>query len=144
MKKITLLLAFIAIVLTSCKTEFMQYVNYYDFEKITRSTGIELTSSPSVAYDYLGLGEIVIAEKSGNITYKTIDFAKGDAIYGTPGVKNNYGEYIDATPDHALTVAAQIAKSKGATAIINLKFEEAYENGRIVGVTIKGMIIRKK
>lgn len=153
MKKILLLMAaLMTLVMSSCVTvkpdPFTSDVYYLDYYKLGHNGKILLSESNSYSGEYQSLGSIIVDQKSGYVkieTEKKIKVADGDDIYGSQPeyrteTRYKNGDYKLATFSSALEEAVNTAERMGGDAIINLK----YENRGYDGVSVSGMVIKRK
>lgn len=156
MKKILFLMAAVmALVMSSCVTvkpdPFTSRVYYLDYYKLGHNGKILLSESNSYSGEYQSIGSIIVEQKSGNVKIevekktKKVKVMPGDDIYGTQPeyeteTKYKTGDYKLATFSTALEEAVNTAERMGGDAIINLK----YENRGYEGVSVSGMVIKRK
>lgn len=156
MKKILLLMAAVmTLVMSSCLTvkpdQFKSNVNYLDYYKLGHDGKILLSESNSYSGEYQSLGSIIVDQKSGHVKIevekktKKVKVDVGDDIYGSQPeykteTKYKTGDYKLATFSTALEEAVNTAERMGGDAIINIK----YENRGIDGLSVSGMVIKRK
>lgn len=126
MKKILIILSiwFFA----SCAT-YSPVVNFLDYSAYTQE-GIFLTESNSVSFRYEPVGSISVLLYSGYAisrqSMKKENKPEDDIYYNSPISSN----YQNATIQEALRLTVEKAKSQGADAVINLKYQyiQAFKN----------------
>ena len=146
-------IAVVAMLLTTAcapKTYYNTSIGYINYSKYSES-GIFLTESNSVNFDYTPLGSVSVTILSGNVKktrpnrYNYVDYNYVDAFGNLPDEK--YTEWVVASPEEAIHLATQKAMEQGGNGIINLKFEPITHvvdsKHPQSGILLTGMVIRK-
>ena len=141
-------IAVVAMLLTACapKTYYNTSIGYINYSKYSES-GIFLTESNSVNFDYTPLGSVSVTILSGNVKKTRPNrYNYVDAFGNRPDEK--YTEWVVASPEEAIHLATQKAMEQGGNGIINLKFEPITHvvdsKHSQSGILLTGMVIRKK
>lgn len=141
MKKI-ILICTLGVLLTACSSKvtippFVQEAYMLKYNEIAGPNFL-ITESNSVSFDYVGIGSLVVYEKSGGGDLVNIKIKDNDAIYDSHNKKELMGRR-NANIYSALERAVAEAKAAGGDAIINLK---THHEGDFVTVT--GMVVKRK
>jgi len=139
MRRKVLFVFFAVFLFVGCiPTQRMTRVVTLDLTKYTE-LGFFITESNSVNRDYDPIGLVSVYLESG----KEVSVTKkdgGDPVYGQDIVIKK-GKFIDASLEEALEMMYDEARSKGANAIINLKYSY---NSTLNSWDVTGMAIKLK
>ena len=140
--KTTILFCTLGILLSACTPRvtippFIQEAYMLNYNEIAGPHFL-ITESNSVSFDYIGIGSLVVYEKSGGGDLVTTTIKDNDAIYGSHKNKELKGRR-NANIHSALERAVAEAKAAGGDAIINLKTNHEGDY-----VTITGMVVKRK
>ena len=142
MKKILLTIsAILTLCLGSCMPRFSDRFYYLDYSRFTEK-GFFITEAPTVPFDYLPVGSVVLVERSGKKEITAVHKPGYDGIYGEDNSVTTKSKYEYASSGSAMEALYEFAKENNADGIINFNVTSGNENG--LSVTISGMLIKRK
>ncbi len=145
MKKI-ILLSLAMLFVSSCAPVLENRFYYMSYKPLS-DEGIQVTASPSVAYEYESLGTFTLVCESGYMTkndLKRRDRGE-DGVYSSnqPTVSNR--KYKSANAEDAQQTLAQYLHSINANGVINIRMQYLYipKTSKVTSVIISGEAIKR-